>query len=55
MPLPVLEREIDGMLQLALADFQNACFARAPGSNYGRRGSNPVRNYVSMLTGVLKQ
>jgi hypothetical protein len=36
MPLPVLEREIGGVLQLALADFHNACFARAPGSNYGR-------------------
>lgn len=53
MSLPVLEMEIGGMLQLALADFQNACFARAPGSNYGRRGSTPVcnRNSVGMLTG----
>jgi hypothetical protein len=54
MPLPVLEREIGGMLQLALADLQNACFARAPGSNYGRRGSNPVR-IRQHADGVLKQ
>jgi hypothetical protein len=41
MPLPVLEREIGGMLQLAQADFQNACFARAPGETGPRQKRKP--------------
>ena len=52
MPLPVLEREIGGMLQLAQADFQNAALREHPVKRGRGRKENPTNSTLQDTCGL---